>query len=449
MSTASQYEQHAVQHYAREVRRHLPAEMFRPAGAPVVAAAAPAVIVGAGPTSCGPRRPGTWHSSARWSRGIAGAVSASSPTRRCTTRSPRTACSRRSSASAASASTACRPPCGRRGTTRRTTAHGKAGRRSGRLRHGALLAVEPVVRVLEKFAPGSGYKRSAGFLFFWFSLHSFLVLVFHSRRNDYYARVSRRTVTPSPRAWSLLARRARAGRAVELPLRLRRAGAGRERGHHVVHRDEPLPESAHQRERPARQLALRHAPRWLERLHLSSATTSSTTSSRRSAGGTRRPFATPSCASTASATCRCPTPARCSFSTRGRSSTTRTTADRSADPGYVQRPGARRLVDGARRVRAGDPWPGGRQSVRGAGGGLRSRLRGRGWNADVSADGSTSRPAPYPLRPPPAPLTTRRRDAGWHRIASLASTLLLTPNWVRRHRRPAAPQHDDRHRSWS
>jgi fatty acid desaturase len=51
-----------------------------------------------------------------------------------------------------------------------------------------------LVRVLETFAPGSGYKRSAAFLFFWFSLHSLLVLVFHSQRNDYYARISRRTV---------------------------------------------------------------------------------------------------------------------------------------------------------------------------------------------------------------------------------------------------------------
>src|SRR5262245_37454823 len=51
-----------------------------------------------------------------------------------------------------------------------------------------------VVRALEKFAPGSRYKRSAAFLFIWFSLHSFLVLVFHSHRNGYYARVSRRVV---------------------------------------------------------------------------------------------------------------------------------------------------------------------------------------------------------------------------------------------------------------
>jgi fatty acid desaturase len=51
-----------------------------------------------------------------------------------------------------------------------------------------------VVRALEKMAPGARTKRSAAFLFVWFSIHSFLVLVFHSQRNDYYARVSRRVV---------------------------------------------------------------------------------------------------------------------------------------------------------------------------------------------------------------------------------------------------------------
>lgn len=51
-----------------------------------------------------------------------------------------------------------------------------------------------VVRTLETIAPGSGYARSAAFPFIWFSLHSFLVLVFHSQRNDYYTRASRRVV---------------------------------------------------------------------------------------------------------------------------------------------------------------------------------------------------------------------------------------------------------------
>jgi fatty acid desaturase len=51
-----------------------------------------------------------------------------------------------------------------------------------------------VVRVLESFAPGSRRLRSALFLFVWFSVHSLLVLVFHSERNGYYARISRRTV---------------------------------------------------------------------------------------------------------------------------------------------------------------------------------------------------------------------------------------------------------------
>jgi fatty acid desaturase len=60
-----------------------------------------------------------------------------------------------------------------------------------------------VVRVLESFAPGSGHLRSALFLFVWFSLHSLLVLLFHSERNDYYARISRRRVyLESGAAWA-------------------------------------------------------------------------------------------------------------------------------------------------------------------------------------------------------------------------------------------------------
>jgi fatty acid desaturase len=51
-----------------------------------------------------------------------------------------------------------------------------------------------VVRVLETFAPGSRRPQSALFFFVWFSVHSLLVLLFHSERNAYYARISRRTV---------------------------------------------------------------------------------------------------------------------------------------------------------------------------------------------------------------------------------------------------------------
>jgi fatty acid desaturase len=51
-----------------------------------------------------------------------------------------------------------------------------------------------VVRVLESFAPGSRRLRSAAFLFVWFSVHSFLVMVFHAEHNGYYDRIARRTV---------------------------------------------------------------------------------------------------------------------------------------------------------------------------------------------------------------------------------------------------------------
>ncbi len=51
-----------------------------------------------------------------------------------------------------------------------------------------------VDRALEKAAPGSRKKRSAVFPFVTFSLHSVVVLLFHSRRHNYYARISRRVV---------------------------------------------------------------------------------------------------------------------------------------------------------------------------------------------------------------------------------------------------------------
>jgi len=63
-----------------------------------------------------------------------------------------------------------------------------------------------VVRALEKMAPGSGYARSAAFLGVWFSIHSVLVLVFHSQRNDYYTHASRRVVyAESAALWSFWA----------------------------------------------------------------------------------------------------------------------------------------------------------------------------------------------------------------------------------------------------
>jgi fatty acid desaturase len=49
-------------------------------------------------------------------------------------------------------------------------------------------------RAVEKAAPGTRTIWSAGFLFFTFSVHSLVVLFFHSRRDAYYARVSRSVV---------------------------------------------------------------------------------------------------------------------------------------------------------------------------------------------------------------------------------------------------------------
>lgn len=49
-------------------------------------------------------------------------------------------------------------------------------------------------RVIEKLSPGSPYKRNLLFLLVTFSVHSLVVLLSHSRRDDYYARVSRGVV---------------------------------------------------------------------------------------------------------------------------------------------------------------------------------------------------------------------------------------------------------------
>jgi fatty acid desaturase len=51
-----------------------------------------------------------------------------------------------------------------------------------------------VDREMTKASPGSGYKRSVLFLLVTFSLHSLVVLLSHSHRHDYYARISRRVV---------------------------------------------------------------------------------------------------------------------------------------------------------------------------------------------------------------------------------------------------------------
>jgi fatty acid desaturase len=51
-----------------------------------------------------------------------------------------------------------------------------------------------VDRAVVRVAPGSRHKRSALFLFVTFTAHSLTVLLSHSQRDDYYARVPRRTV---------------------------------------------------------------------------------------------------------------------------------------------------------------------------------------------------------------------------------------------------------------
>jgi fatty acid desaturase len=192
----SRYEQHPVQHYAREVRRHLPAAVFQrtparvlwlPLHLGIIVALAAYVVRGAPPwyvaTLCAVVAGHSWgclgflahealHHAVVKSRvgekliGYAGFAPY------------------------------CLSPA-LWSVWHNQAHHGNTGKPVadpdgyGTLRFWEKSAV---VRTLEKIAPGSGYRRSAAFLFVWFSIHSFLVLVFHSHRNGYYTRASRRVV---------------------------------------------------------------------------------------------------------------------------------------------------------------------------------------------------------------------------------------------------------------
>jgi fatty acid desaturase len=195
-TTRSRYERNTVQRYAREVRPHLPADVFRPAPArllwlpvhlAVIAGAAGVVVLGAAPwhvaLACALAAGHSWgclgflahealHHAVVRNRtlekviGYAGfAIYGLSPTLWV--------------------------------AWHNQAHHGHTGKPVvdpdgfGTLR---FWEKSRIVRVLETFAPGSQRPQSALFLFVWFSVHSLLVLLFHSERNGYYARVSRRTV---------------------------------------------------------------------------------------------------------------------------------------------------------------------------------------------------------------------------------------------------------------
>ena len=197
------------------------------------------------------------------SPGTAGAASASSPTRRCTTRWSRAARLEKVVGFVGFLPYCLSPTLW---TAWHNQAHhgntGKPVADPDGYRHARLLAEERASSARwRRSRPAPASRAAPLFLFVWFSIHSLLVLVFHSRRNGYYARVSRRAVYARVgRDGGLLDRRARAGRAVRLPVPVRAAAARRERGGHVVHRDEPLPEPAHRGERSARQHSLGHEP---------------------------------------------------------------------------------------------------------------------------------------------------------------------------------------------
>jgi fatty acid desaturase len=195
-SGSSRYERHSVQHYAREVRAHLPAAVFQPSPArlawlpvhlAVIGGLAAYVVLATPPwyvaLACALVAGHSWgclgflaheamHHALTRNRAVEKIVGycgfgiyALSPTL---------------------------------WTAWHNQAHhGNTGRPVadpdgfGTLR---FWQANAVVRALERFSPGSRHARSAAFLPVWFSLHSFLVLVFHSQRNGYYARVSRRVV---------------------------------------------------------------------------------------------------------------------------------------------------------------------------------------------------------------------------------------------------------------
>jgi len=195
-SARSRYESHPVRHYAREVRAHLAPECFRPAPGrlvwlpvhlAVIVGLAAYVIVGAPPwwvaLACAVVAGHSWgclgflahetlHHAVTANRALEQLVGYAGFAPYCLSPTLWTAWHNQAH-------------------------HGNTGKPVadpdgfGTLR---FWRKNRVVRVLETFAPGSGRRRSAAFLFVWFSVHSLLVLVFHSQRNDYYARISRRRV---------------------------------------------------------------------------------------------------------------------------------------------------------------------------------------------------------------------------------------------------------------
>lgn len=195
-TTNSRYERQSVQEYAREVRRHLPPEVFRrapsrlwwlPVHLAIILAAAAYVVVAAPPwwvaLSCALVAGHSW--------GCLGFL-AHEALHHALVRSPWL---ERLVGYAGFGLYGLSPTLWT--AWHNQAHHGNTGRPVadpdgfGTLR---FWQRNSVVRALEKLSPGSGYARSAAFLFFWFSLHSALVLVFHSQRNDYYARISRRAV---------------------------------------------------------------------------------------------------------------------------------------------------------------------------------------------------------------------------------------------------------------
>lgn len=192
----SRYEQHAVQHYAREVRRHLPAAVFQrnparalwlPLHLGIIVALAVYVVLGAPPwylaVLCALAAGHSW--------GCLGFLAHEAQHHAVV----KSRLGERLLGYAGFAPYCLSPALW--SVLHNQAHHGNTGKPvADPDGYGTLHFWEKsaVVRALETVAPGSRYKRSAAFLFIWFPLHSALVLFFHSQRNNYYARVSRRVV---------------------------------------------------------------------------------------------------------------------------------------------------------------------------------------------------------------------------------------------------------------
>lgn len=195
-STRSKFEAHSLRHYAQEVRGHLPAEIFQPAPGRLLWIPAHLLIIGALAAYVVEARPAWWIGLlcgvvAGHSWGCLAFVAHEALHQTLTPSRPL-----QRLAGICGFAIHCLSP-----TLwiawHNQAHHGNTGRPMDDPDTFGMLTrwqSNALVRWLVKLAPGSGQKRSGAFLFFWFSFHAVVVLLFHSERQSYYTRISRRAV---------------------------------------------------------------------------------------------------------------------------------------------------------------------------------------------------------------------------------------------------------------